>query len=467
MEPLVGPGSLHANGFRRRRVRRERQPAIARVALILGRPSDGHGRGLVRGDATIPSVTGNARVRLPAIQTREGAATVSGYEPAPSTRHLEEISAMLGDVAERVAMPDVHETRRTNVRLTMTVLPVGMPMQLFYFSLTPVDDDGEVTLPLPDEEIAAVFIANQPLPVVREVALRFLLDLVARSVPVDDVVDGRRKLDELPDLIAESEAETGLIAWETLSYDWTRATDVIRERAAARGMTLGVQHTPDVLATREELARRLRPLRRLYREEERVRHWVDHAVAGVAGGQLTLRGGGERARLFVQQQTMTAGLPQLLAQALRDGYVCGNGYLRPEMTGLDMGARCLRPEAVAIRRDGTLVEHRTDGPSRVLGPETMHFRGVEQLRAPYGASALEPLLFVLQHRAVIANSRAIHDNTPAHLRGMLDERFGDALKTADAMEDDLDKRLQELTGVVELLPREIPDDLYLPGQESL
>jgi hypothetical protein len=404
-------------------------------------------------------VSANTRVKLPSIRVREGDATVAGYELQPSRDHLGRVSTVLGDIAERVTMAEAADSKRIEVRLAMMTLPLGMPMQLFYFALTEIDGDGRPSAPNASEGVTAVLIANQPLPLVRDVALRFFLDLIARSGPASDVAAGRRTIDELPGLIAATEAETGLIAWEALSYDWTRAADVIRERAAARGLALSVSHTPDLFDSRDELTRRLPALRRLYREEERIRQWVDHGVAALGAGRLEMRGGSEDVRLFVQQQMTTAGLPQMLAQAFRDGFICGNGYLRPELVGLDLNARCLLPERVEATPNG-FVERR-ELSQLVHGPEVMHFRVAEQLNSPYGVSGLEPLLFVAQHRTLIAGARELSSVAPDRFRQDAERHA----RTADAMEHDLEARLLELTGVVEILPRDIPDDLYFPGQE--
>lgn len=408
-----------------------------------------------------------SRVKLPSERTREGSPTAVGYQHNPSSVHLDQLSAMLADVADRVDMPPSAEAVPLRVCLSMVRLPLGLPMQLFYFPITRVDDEGEPALPNWGDEVTVAFVANQPLPLLREVSLRFLLDLVGRTAPVAEVIQERRGIQDLPDMVAESDAEAGLIAWETLSYDWTRAADVIRERAAAQGFSLHVRHAPDPFPTHKDVTRRLRALRRLYREEDRVREWVDYSVAGVVDHDWHMRGGNETVRLFAQQQTATAGMRQFLAQAFRDARVCGNGYLRPEMAALDMGIRCLRPEAVEILGDGTLVEHAGSASSRRLGPETMHFRGVEQQHSRYGMSALEPLLFVLEQRRVAEMSQALAASAPPHLEPLLTRRFGNSKAAAEMMLSDLESRIIEHTGILELAPRAIPDDLYLPGQELL
>jgi hypothetical protein len=264
-------------------------------------------------------------------------------------------------------------------------------------------------------------------------------------------------------MISASEAETGLVAWESLADDWTRAVEVVKARAAANGFALSVRHTASVLARREEVIRRIPALKRLYREEPRVRRWVDHIVATSSPGELSVRGGHEGVRLKIQQQTALTAIPQLLAQALRDAYVCGNGFVAPEMVGLDMGARCYRPETTEVSPDGSISTPGKDGSRQEVPGSVMHFRGATQLGSSYGISALEPFLGVLEERRVIAESRALQALAPAHLKDRLER--ADAV--SDLMEEALEQRIRDLTGVIELLPRQIPPDLYLTGSEDL
>lgn len=404
------------------------------------------------------------RIRLPAARQPEGAATVSGYETAPSEAHLRALSSMLADLSDRLTTTSAsHRKAVKRVRLTLTALPLGLPTNFFYFPLTEVDDDGEPRLLGNADEVTAVLIANQPLPLVREVVLRFFIDLIERSGPVQDVAEGRRDLGDLPSMISASEAETGLVAWESLADDWTRAIEVVKARAAANGFTLSVRHTASMFAHRDDLTRRIPALKRLYRQEPRVRRWVDHIVASSSPGELVVRGGHEGIRLKIQQQTALTAIPQMLAQAVRDAYVCGNGFVAPEMVGLDMGARCYRPETTEVLPDGSISTPGPDGAQHKIDGPVMHLRGAEQLDSSYGVSALEPFLNILEERRVIAESRALQAATPAHLQ----DRFERADAVSGLMEQALEQRILDLTGVIEQLPRQIPPDLYLAGSEDI
>jgi hypothetical protein len=314
-----------------------------------------------------------------------------------------------------------------------------------------------------DAEICYAVVANHSQDLIRESAVSFLLDLIGRVAPIRDVMAERLRIDELPGRIADADAASGLVAWETLSYDWTRAAEVIRERAASAGYRIEARFDTDPFPTGADVGRRIPALRRLYRDEPRVRWWVDHAVASVTSDEWELRGGSEVARRFAQQQTTTVGVQQYVAQALRDAFVCGNGYLQPGMSGLDMAMRCLRPERVSLA-DGAVTEHRDDG-DRVAGPETLHLRGVEQIHCPYGFATIEPLLYVAEHRRVALAAKEFASSVSDEDRARHKDRLDRSIASSDAMLETLEARVTEITGSIEASPRAIPDDLYLPGRE--
>jgi hypothetical protein len=371
---------------------------------------------------------------------------------------------MLAELACAVSMTKPTEARLLPIRFCLVRLAVGLPHQLYGFHLMDIDDSGRTQLPEVESEVCYAVVANHSQQLIRESAVTFLLDLIGRVAPIRDVMAERLGIDELPGRIAEADAASGLAAWETLSYDWTRAAEVIRERAASAGLRLDVRFESDPFPHASDLARRIPALRRLYREEARVRRWVDHAVAAVTSGDWELRGGFEPARQFAQQQTTTVGLQHYLAQAMRDAFVCGNGYFQPGMSGLDMAVRCLHPHRVSVAADGAITEDRTDG-DRLAAPGTVHLRGVEQIGSPYGFAAIEPLLYIAEQRRVAVAAKNFARGVPPKERASLGDRLDRSIASSDAMLTNLEARLLEITGSIETLPREVPDDLYLPGRE--
>jgi len=407
------------------------------------------------------------RTSLPSEQQREGQPSAVGFEMYPTTERLERAGDLLAEIAAAVTMVGCPNARPLRICFALTKLPLGLPHALYGFHLVDAEPRARSSgLPGEDREIVYALVVNQPLNLVREVAIRFLFDLIGRAGPMQEIASDHRPIDELPGLVAASDSAASSVAWETLSFSWRHALEIVQEQAAAAGYCLEVRHQLDPLPKHGDVSQRMPAHRELYRAEPRVRKFVDGIGARVGGKGPHLRGGSERVRGWLQQHTTVLGLRQYIAQSTRDGEVFGNGYLEMGMEALDAHLRCIRPESVELTADGRRWEQRNDDRAE-LGKRVAHVRGVEQIDSPYGISSLEPLLFALDQRRIATATQQMVTQMPSGLSEEDVEKVAASARMAEHMHAEIDARLDRLLALTDLLPVEIPNDLYLPGCEVL
>lgn len=347
-------------------------------------------------------------------------------------------------------------------------LPPRLPFDLFGFNILNVTEDGALSDdPHGEEEILYALVVNQPVELQREIAIVFLNDLVGRQGPLADVAAGRLALRNLPDLAAAADTASGEVSVDTLRFSLKHAAETLKTRAAAGGYRLEVRYRTDPLPRYDDVTRRVKLLRELYDTEGEVREAVDRSVAMIGGRPPVLRGGGrEEIRGWVQQQTALMGVRQFTNQCLRDADVCGNGYLDFGFLGLDPTIRCLPPEEVQVI--GTRQFQLGGGTGPPLG-RVEHLRGLEQFESPYGVSAWEPILYVLQRQRVMdaagelarlaLNKQQVSEDEREHIEGVI--------RVAEAIQADTKERMERLLWFPRTRLPAVEGELYFKGQERM
>jgi hypothetical protein len=353
------------------------------------------------------------------------------------------------------------------VCFTLLRLPPGSPFSLFGFNLVDVGPEGRVVDEVSsDTEIVYALIVNQPVAVIRETAVRFLLDLVRRQAVVMQVArEDRDSLERLPSRVAEGDSANADLALD-LPPAVPAAMAALGDLTASVGVRLIVRFRPDPFPSQADTARRVSELRDLYNKEEAVHSAVDRAVAELGARPMSIRGGREDIRQFISRRATLQGWQQYTNQAVRDAIVCGNGYLSMTMLGLEGRMRCLRPEKVIIRGDGSYSEI---GSSTTLpGPSVAHLPGITQIQSPYGVSWLEPFLFLLTRRRLYASALSFARSVQIEMvSDESKERLESTLVMIRTFNEEADARRDALLAG---FPRERTDPtegLFFPGQEQM
>jgi len=353
------------------------------------------------------------------------------------------------------------------VCLTLLRLPPGAPFNLFGFNLVQIGSDGNVVDEVSrDTEIVYALIVNQPVAVIRETAIRFLLDLVRRqSVVIQVAREDRDSLEQLPSRVAEGDAANADLA-QDLPPAVPAAMAILGDLTASVGVRLAVRFRPDPFPGQVDTARRVTELRDLYNTEMAVRSAVDRAVGVLGDRPMSIRGGREDIRQFISRRATLHGWQQYTNQALRDAIVCGNGYLSMTMLGLEGRMRCLRPEKVIIREDGSYTE--IGGAARLAASSVAHLPGITQVRSPYGVSWLEPFLFLLTRRRVYASALKFARSVQVSMASDQDkEQVEKTLVMIRRFNDEASARRDELLAGFPATGTEAIEGLFFPGQEEM
>ncbi len=386
------------------------------------------------------------------------------FSAEPDRQRIDGAVRMLTDLANAADGIGAADGETLKVCLTLVRLPPGLPFNLFSFHIASVDSTGGVIDEVTSEqEIVYAFVVNQPVALLRESAVRFLLDLVSRQAPIQQVMQNQRPVDQLPRLIAATDATAADLAWD-LPPETAQTLGIVGERAADVNIRLHVRFQVDPFPDPDLLAQRIPALRALYDHEERVRDAIDRTVSVIGGRHPSLRGGREDVRSFLRRQTTLQGLRQYTNQTVRDAEVCGNGYLYTSMVGLDAHLRCLRPEAVRIRPDGSFSNETSVGVE-TLTDGVLHLRGIEQIESPYGISVLEPLLYVTARRQIIASVRAASQMMPHGAPESVQMKTQQILTVISEVERQTNAQIERLLEFFPVGLKEASQDLYFPGQE--
>lgn len=428
-------------------------PAESNVPSSLGRPAW--------------TASYDLSMSLPSERFRRGDPRPIGFEQELSPSQVARTIGVMEEIADAITMPATADEPRLAVCLTSAVLMPGLPFHLYGFSLQDVDDDGRVVTDPAQGEVRYAIVANQAADLQREAVIAFFFQLLGRQALISPAADDPELFVDLPARAAATDDERSKAAGSQLRGNWREAVMSLQAEAASAGVTFQARYQPDPFPTRHDVARRCSALRRVYNELELARTAVDRAVGVLAAAPWSIVGGeDERVRRFVQERIEAIELSRFIGQAVRDGYVCGNGYLSVAGAPAEATLRTLRPESVEIR-DGRYVEH-TAGGARDVTEGLVPHRAIRQLRSSYGISLLELGLDALRTWDLIqemeqrASRLRLGGLTVPQLRELEDHE-----KLAARMHSDSVQRLRVLFEFfLEHLP-EPPPRLYFAGQEQI
>jgi hypothetical protein len=401
---------------------------------------------------------------LPSERFRVGDPRPAGFQVELNDAQVSATVAALGEIAEEANMPD-RGGPQLRICLTSVGWTPGLPFNLYAFAIHDVDRDGHVTTDAAVDEVRYAILANQPVDLQREIAITSLFQLIGRQTLVANAVSDRRVFTALPDRAADADQERRAAAGQELRGNWRTAIASLHAEAEAGGVSIRARYEPDPLPRRDDIVRRLPALRRAYDELELARDAIDRAAAMLSQQPWRIVGGEERARRAAQERLETMQFTRYLSQAARDGYVCGNGYVRFGGEAGEARVRTLRPEQVEIR-GGRYIE-RSPAGDRDVTEGTVPVTGFGQLHSPYGVSALELALHALR---VLDLQREMGERHAAlRRRGLLIDQLrtlDDDEAIVERMFSDALEALRPMYQFFLSLPAP-PPDLYFPGQERL
>lgn len=405
--------------------------------------------------------------RLRHERTRPADPRSIGFQDEPTDEHRASAGEALRELGAAVSTAGAG----TVLRVCLTHVPYAppLPFKLYGFHLLELDENAAIVDPLLNRrEILYALIVNHPVDLQREIALRFLLDLVLRQEPVAEVARQERDIGALPAMIASADAVSEETGFDALRYGWDYAAQIVRNRAADAGFRLEVRYREAPFPTRTDVVRRMPALRALYNANAQVREAVDRMVGQLRATDFQLRGGFETLRREIQRQSRLMGLGLYINQATRDSYVCGNGYLAYGMLGGLPSLRTLEPTAVEIVTAQRFRLIQEDGADEVT-ERVAHVPCVKQPASPYGLSLLEPLLFALERQRMTESVRAFVSSIEGRPGVPLKARrdASTMLRVVNDMHESATRRIAELLEYpLQRLPPAQPG-LYFRGQERV
>ncbi len=336
---------------------------------------------------------------------------------------------------------------------------------LYLFHLHALDDEGLAVDSLGElRRLHIAAVLNQPVARQVESMLSMLSQVAQRHLRHADLMEHQTEHGKIDIELAKVDEEASNAVVDVLRHGWRAAAAMVARNAAEIGMPLRVTYEPDPFPALDHTARRTPALRRAYNELELVRDAIDRVVALAAGGGMIVADSNtpERLRGFAQQHFELSSASQYFAQALRDGFALGNGYVT--FTDAEpIGAYNLRPELTVLgpEEGGAYLD---GGATRV---PVAHFKGVEQATSPYGVSLLEvilPILFQVDaftEAAAFARQILAEDQEEGRLWAQRTVPQADRVLAAAA------DRIGEILAPLLQLPPPSSSGLYFAGSELL
>jgi hypothetical protein len=332
-----------------------------------------------------------------------------------------------------------------------------------------VHDDGTIASPLDRSSaekwppVRFIMVINQAVSVQVEKAISMISMLVARQKHIADVVERNADATELDREVAATDAIATNEVADVLRHGWRAGAELVARQAIDAGFRLQVSYEADAVRSREELNRRGGALRRAYNELPLARNAVDRFVSGLASG-LILRappGTPESIQTMVSQRLSLGSYKQYMAQALRDAFVTGNGYLAFTETD-PPAAYNLRPTEAEPAGDHMVTPRAGAKPVRAL-----HLRGMLQPGVAYGLGLLEVALPALADEEMFAEILAKARPFEGSDIGEAREWARKTKEQADRSRAAHDRSLREMFSPLLAFLPEPEADLYFPGSEQL
>jgi hypothetical protein len=170
----------------------------------------------------------------------------------------------------------------------------------------------------------------------------------------------------------------------------------------------------------------------------------------------------ETIRAFAQQHMSLGSLRYYLAQAVRDAFVTGNGYLLFN-TDEPISAYNGHPERAVDLGNGMILATPGEAPRPGL-----HLRGLEQRGNAYGLGMMEVILPSMMQAQVVGEAAefartVLSDERARHYHSWAESTISMAERSAV----DIDEAARSVfTPILDFL-REPAGDLYFPGRERM
>lgn len=335
--------------------------------------------------------------------------------------------------------------------------------------MTPLVDDRpkratamlSVTECTDEQPLKLAVVINHSVGAQIEAILAGLLTLIGRQ----RLVASGRSAEDI-DLQAEQHDTQAINLMKDLirQKGWKAAAEDTGARARLSGFPLKVVYKKR-LFNPSEIAARAPIMRRVYNEIPAARESVDKVVSMVTTGTVIVGGGTHQISAFGRDFMDLTAARTYHAHALRDAFVCGNGYLSYGSVP-DEDTRLLTPEYVTARADKKFIL--TEGSSSIEFRNVLHITGADQLDGPYGVSVLEPFVQALLQRELML--RLLETGQAWSKASIPDEIKALALANVPMANRSLvaiDKQIEELSGAALRLKVDIPKDLYFPQMTQM
>jgi len=405
-------------------------------------------------------------MRLPSEQYLPGSPKPLGFIDDPSDSDIQRSSSFIRDLVtfgRTLSQPTGSELR---IRFCHIRYTPGLPFNLFGFHVWSVDDSGGLLDPFEGKDLQYALVINQPAELQAEIALAFLMQLGYRQRFLNRGVNLQET--DFTQATEHLDHEALVDLTEKLRRGRREALRAAIGVLNEAGLRVSLEYQPDVHPKKVDLDRRLFWLRRVYNEIEAVRGAIDRTVSLLGGREGVMRasGGIESVREFLQQRFALLDLRHYMNHAMRDGEVCGNGYLFMPDTE-PFAPYCVPPESVEIDSSGTFQIETDD---RVICTrQVTHIKGIEQIDSAYGISILEPFVFAVNQADVLGSVRSESlkwlstPGLPLEARQHLEAN----LETVDDILRGAASRIDEMLWFFQSDRVPAPlEGLYLPGYES-
>jgi hypothetical protein len=285
--------------------------------------------------------------------------------------------------------------------------------------------------------------------------------LVARQRHVANVIQSDNDATELDREVAETDelAKAGVV--DVLRHGWRAGAELLVRQAFEAGFLLRVGFEPSAVGS-ADLVRRALALRQAYNRLPVAREAVDRFVSATAP-RLMIRsqpGTPESIQTTAKQFLDLGSIRYYLAQAERDAFVLGNGYVA--FVSDPRGVYNLRPEEAVPQGDELVLPRPGESPVRAL-----HLTGMRQPGSLLGLGLLELALPALQQQEmferITARAKQFESSPDPVAVEWAKKSFAMAERGAKANEQNLRDIFSPL---LTLLPDPIAD-LYFSGFELM
>ncbi len=337
--------------------------------------------------------------------------------------------------------------------------------RLYGFHLEALGNDGTQVDAIGSlRRVHFVSLLNQPVARQIESMVTLLAQLVERQRRIRDLREAQSQTSAIDVEVAAADDSTANAVVDVLRHGWRAAAEMVGRNALDLDIPLRISYEPDPIPDPSLLANRVSALKRAYNNLPEARDAIDRLVSRATMGGMIVADATtpERVRAYLQQHFRLSGVTHYLAQALRDGFVQGNGYLT-YTDGEPIGVYNLQPATTTLSAQAGYAH---PSPSQDAVP-VIHVRGMSQPYFRYGLGILEVVLGKLFQQEVFkqatTTARQILAEGPDIGRGWAHETIAQAERVKAASSRAM---IEILSPLKETLPPPSPG-LYFGGCERL